>query len=145
VDGFEALFEESLRLFAGVGDVFEVARTHLCFGERLRRANLRREARHELGAAFDTFERLRAAPWADRARRELRASGEHRRAQTPETRDDLTPQERQIATFAAEGRTNREIAALLFLSPRTIETHLGRVFRKLGVSDRTGLLPPAAR
>jgi DNA-binding CsgD family transcriptional regulator len=145
VDGFEALFEESLRLFAGVGDVFEVARTHLCFGERLRRANRRREARHELGAALDTFERLRAAPWADRARRELRASGEHRRAQTPETRDDLTPQERQIATFAAEGRTNREIAALLFLSPRTIETHLGRVFRKLGVSDRTGLLPPAAR
>ncbi len=145
VDGFEALFEESLRLFAGVGDVFEVGRTRLCLGERLRRANRRRDARRELGAALDTFEQLRAVPWADRARRELRASGEHRRAQTPETRDDLTPQERQIAAFAAEGHTNREIAALLFLSPRTIETHLGRVFRKLGISDRTGLRPPAAR
>ena len=71
--------------------------------------------------------------------RELRASGEHRRAQTPEARDDLTPQERQIATLAAEGRTNREIGALLFLSPRTIETHLGRVFRKLGIADRSAL------
>ena len=76
---------------------------------------------------------------AGRARRELTASGERRRPQTPEARDDLTSQERQIAALAAEGRTNREIGGLLFLSPRTIETHLGRVFRKLGISDRSAL------
>ena len=126
-------------MFTGTGNVFECARTRLCYGERLRRANRRRDARRELGAALDTFEHLRAAPWADRARRELRASGERRRASTPEARDELTPQERQIATLAAEGRTNREIGALLFLSPRTIETHLGRVFRKLGIADRNAL------
>ena len=112
-------------------------------GERLRRANRRRDARRELGAALDTFEQLRAESWANRTRVELRASGEHRRAQTPEARDDLTPQERQVAALAAEGRTNREIGALLFLSPRTIETHLGRVFRKLGISDRGGLPRPS--
>ena len=89
-DGFDALFDESIRLFEGTGDVFECARTRLCYGERLRRASRRRDARRELGAALDTFERLRAASWADRTRRELRASGEHRRAQTPEARDELT-------------------------------------------------------
>ena len=144
-DGFEAQFEESIRLFEGTGDVFECARSRLCYGERLRRASRRRDARRQLGAALDTFDRLRAASWADRTRRELRASGEHRRPQTPETRDELTPQERQIAALATEGRTNREIAALLFLSPRTVETHLGRVFRKLGISDRRALPPPSGR
>ena len=139
LDRFEVLFEESIQTFTRTGDVFECARTRLCYGERLRRANRRRDARRELGAALDTFEQLGAESWAERARRELRASGEHRRRSTPEARDDLTPQERQIAALAAEGRTNREIGALLFLSPRTIETHLGRVFRKLGISDRTGL------
>lgn len=138
-DQFDALFDEAIRLFTRIGDSFECARTRLCYGERLRRANRRRDARSELGAALDTFEQLRAAPWADRARRELRASGERRRPSTPEARDELTPQERQIATLAAEGRTNREIGALLFLSPRTIETHLGRVFRKLGIADRNAL------
>jgi DNA-binding CsgD family transcriptional regulator len=138
-DRFDLLFDESIRLFIHTGGVFECARTRLCYGERLRRANRRLDARRELGAALDAFEQLRAASWAERASRELRASGEHRRPQTAEARDDLTAQERQIATLAAEGRTNREIGALLFLSPRTIETHLGRVFRKLGISDRRGL------
>ncbi len=138
-DHFDVLFAESIRLFIQTGGVFECARTRLCYGERLRRANRRRDARRELGLALDTFDHLRAAPWAERARRELRASGEHRRPQTPEARDDLTQQERQIATLAADGRTNREIGALLFLSPRTIETHLGRVFRKLGIRDRRDL------
>lgn len=128
-----------MRLYTRVADPFEAARTQLCHGERLRRAGRRRDARRELGAALDAFEALGATSWADRTRRELRASGEHRRAQTPEARDDLTAQERQIAALAAEGRTNREIGALLFLSPRTIETHLGRVFRKLGIVDRTAL------
>ena len=118
--------------------MFECARTRSATANGCRRANRRRDARRELGCRARHVRALRAAPWADRARRELRASGEHRRAQTPEARDDLTPQERQIATLAAEGRTNREIGALLFLSPRTIETHLGRVFRKLGISRPNG-------
>ena len=98
------LFTESLRLFDRLGDVFEGARTRLCYGERLRRANRRRDARRQLAAALDAFEQLRAASWADRTRRELRASGEHRRRQDSGLRDELTPQERQIATLAAEGR-----------------------------------------
>ena len=138
-DHYDALFIESLQLFTRVGDVFEGARTRLCYGERLRRDNRRRDARRELGPALETFERLHASSWAERTRRELAASGEHRRRQAPEARDELTPQERQIATLAAEGRTNREIGALLFLSSRTIETHLGRVFKKLGISDRRAL------
>jgi DNA-binding CsgD family transcriptional regulator len=138
-DDYDTLFDEALGLFVEAGHVFEEARTRLCYGERLRRANRRRDAREQLVAALDAFEVLSAEAWADRARRELRASGEHRRRQTPEARDDLTPQERQIAALAAEGRTNREIGALLFLSPRTIETHLGRVYRKLGVPDRHAL------
>jgi DNA-binding CsgD family transcriptional regulator len=138
-DDCDDLFAESLRLFDRLGDVFEGARTRLCYGERLRRANRRRDARLQLADALDAFEQLRAASWADRTRRELRASGEHRRRQDHEARDELTPQERQIATLAAEGRTNREIGALLFLSSRTIETHLGRVFKKLGITDRRAL------
>ncbi len=138
-DHFDALFDESVQLFTATENVFECARSRLCYGERLRRANRRRDARRQLGLALDTFDQLRAASWAERARRELRASGEHRRPQTPEARDDLTAQERQIAALAADGHTNREIGALLFLSPRTIETHLGRVFRKLGIRDRREL------
>ena len=138
-DDCDDLFAESLRLFDRLGDVFEGARTRLCYGERLRRANRRRDARLQLADALDAFEQLRAASWADRTRRELRASGEHRRRQDHAARDELTPQERQIATLAAEGRTNREIGALLFLSSRTIETHLGRVFKKLGITDRRAL------
>jgi DNA-binding CsgD family transcriptional regulator len=139
LDQYDALFGHSLQLFEGTGDVFEEARTRLCYGERLRRANRPRDARRQLIAALDTFEHLRAASWAERARRELVASGEHRRPRSLEARDDLTPQERQIAALAAEGRTNREIGALLFLSPRTVETHLGRVFRKLGIRNRSAL------
>jgi DNA-binding CsgD family transcriptional regulator len=139
---FDDLFNQSLRAFKRTGQVFESARSHLCYGERLRGANRRRDARRELDAALDTFEQLRATPWADRASRELLANGQHRRPRTPQARDDLTPQERQIASLAAEGRTNREIGALLFLSPRTIETHLGRVFRKLEISNRRALTTP---
>ncbi len=138
-DDFDPLFGESIELFDGTGDVFEEAHSRLGYGERLRRAGRRRDARVQLTAALDTFERLRAAHWAEWARRELLASGARRIARTPEARDELTPQERQIAALVTEGRTNREIGALLFLSPRTIETHLGRVFRKLGVGDRREL------
>ena len=138
-DAADRLFRESIELFASTGDVFEEARSQLGYGERLRRAGRRRDARVQLIASLDVFERLRAPPWAERARRELQASGARRIDRTPEARDQLTPQERQIATLAADGRTNREIGALLFLSPRTIETHLGRVFRKVGVRHRREL------
>ena len=123
---------------SGTGDVFECARTRLCYGERLRRANRRRDARRELALRSTrsrSCARLHGPTRPPRAPRKWRASPR----QTPEARDDLTPQERQIAALAAEGRTNREIGALLFLSPRTIETHLGRVFRKLGISYRSAL------
>ena len=118
---------------------FERARTELAYGEFLRRARRRVEAREHLRAALDGFEALGATLWAERARVELRASGQTARKRDPSTRDELTPQELQIARFVAEGLTNREVAAQLFLSPRTIDFHLRNVFRKLGISSRTAL------
>ena len=137
-DECDDLFAESLRLFDRLGDVFEGARTRLCYGERLRRANRRRDARLQLADALDAFEQLRAASWADRTRRELRASGEHRRRRDHEARDELTPQERQIATLAAEGRTNREIV-LCFLSTRARSRLISDGCSKLGITDRRAL------
>jgi DNA-binding NarL/FixJ family response regulator len=93
----------------------------------------------QLRAALETFERLRAEPWAERARAELRASGETARKRDPSTLSQLTPQERQVAQLVSEGLSNKEVAAQLFLSPRTIDAHLRRVFAKLGVTSRTQL------
>jgi DNA-binding CsgD family transcriptional regulator len=138
-DGFEALFEESLALHPDDEDLFGKARTRLCYGERLRRSRRRVEAREQLRAALEVFERLGAGPWAERARAELRASGETARKRDPSTVEQLTPQELQIAAFVAEGLTNKEIAAQLFLSPRTIDSHLRNVFSKLGLTSRTQL------
>lgn len=138
-DEFEQLFAESLSLHPEDEDVFNKARTRLCFGERLRRSRRRVEAREQLRAALDTFESIGAAPWAERARSELRASGESARKRDPSTADQLTPQELQIAGFVAEGLTNKEIAAQLFLSPRTIDSHLRNVYAKLQISSRTQL------
>ena len=118
---------------------FERARTELAYGEFLRRARHRVQARDHLRAALDTFESLGAALWAERARVELRASVQTARRRDPSTRDELTAQELQIAQFVAQGLTNREVAAQLFLSPRTIDFHLRNVFRKLGISSRTQL------
>jgi DNA-binding NarL/FixJ family response regulator len=87
-----------------------------------------------------TFERLGAAPWAERARTELRASGETPRQRDPSTLDQLTPQELQIVRFVGEGATNREVAAQLFLSPRTIDYHLRQIFTKLGIASRVELV-----
>jgi DNA-binding NarL/FixJ family response regulator len=117
---------------------FERARTELCFGERLRRARRRAEARGQLHAALQTFERLGAEPWADRARNELRATGEtvHRDRSAS---DELTLQELQVALKVSEGATNREAAAALFLSPKTIEAHLSRIYSKLAIRSRTEL------
>ena len=91
------------------------------------------------------FLRLGAAPWAERARAELRASGETIRAPDPTARDELTPQELNVATLVADGLSTKEAAAALFLSPKTIEAHLGRAYRKLGVRSRSQLVRALAR
>ena len=137
-DDFDDRFTEALAWHERKPLPFEVARTRLCYGERLRRARHRTAARAQLRAALETFERLGAAPWSERTRVELRAAGE---ASTPDPAGtpDLTPQELQIALLVIEGATNREVAASLFLSPKTVEVHLTRVYRKLGVRSRTEL------
>jgi DNA-binding CsgD family transcriptional regulator len=117
----------------------ELARAHLLYGQWLRRGKRRRDARHQLRAAHDMFTAMGAEYFADIASTELRATGERARARTPETSFDLTPQEARVAGLAAEGLTNNQIAAQLFVSPHTVEYHLGKVFRKLGVSSRAQL------
>jgi DNA-binding CsgD family transcriptional regulator len=134
-----AAFEEALRLHARTPDSYETARTRLAYGERLRRARRRVLARQELRASLEAFERLDARPWADRARAELRATGATLRRRDPSTIDELTPQELQIALLLAAGRTTRETAAALFLSPKTIEYHLRHVYLKLGINSRDEL------
>jgi DNA-binding CsgD family transcriptional regulator len=136
-DGFETHFETAL---AHHDTPFEAARTHLCLGERLRRAGRRVESRARLRAALDVFERLGAQPWAERARAELRASGQRVQRRPPAPTVDLTPQELQVALAIARGATNREAAARLFLSPKTIEFHLRNIYRKLGIRSRTELV-----
>jgi len=116
-----------------------LARAHLVYGEWLRREQRRVEAREHLRAAHDMFGRFGAAAFADRARRELQATGETARKRTVDTRDALTVQEAQVARLAAEGHTNPEIGARLFISPRTAEYHLHKVFSKLGISSRRQL------
>jgi ATP/maltotriose-dependent transcriptional regulator MalT len=137
---------ECARLFTAALDAhseaslpFERARTELAFGEFLRRARHARDAREHLRAALDGFERLGAELWAERARIELRASGQTARRRVDSTRDQLTEQELQVVHFVAQGLSNREVAARLFLSPRTIAAHLRNIFRKLGISSRTEL------
>ena len=114
---------------------FLLARVRLSFGEHLRREGSRVEARDELRAALAIFEQLDAEPWSERARRELRASGETPRRREPSTMDELTPQELQIARMVAAGASQKEVAAALYLSPKTIEYHLGKVYRKLGITS----------
>jgi DNA-binding CsgD family transcriptional regulator len=118
---------------------FEHARLQLLLGEFLRRNRKRREARDHLRSAIEGFEQLDVAPWAERARVELRASGETARKRDASTLGDLTPQELQIARLVAAGARNREVAAQLFLSPRTIDYHLRKVFMKLGIASRAEL------
>jgi DNA-binding CsgD family transcriptional regulator len=132
-------FEEALAPDATVSP-FQQARTELLFGEWLRRERRRREARRHLRRAADLFRQVGAPPWEERAAAELRATGETSRRRDPSTLDQLTPQELQIAGLVAEGMTNRQIAAQLFLSPRTIDYHLRKVFSKLGVASRTELV-----
>jgi DNA-binding CsgD family transcriptional regulator len=118
---------------------FQRARIQLAYGQWLRRHRRVAESRAVLRAARDTFDALGSAPWSEQARRELRASGERSLRRVPEARDQLTAQELQIAQLAAEGLSNREIGQRLFLSHRTISTHLYRVFPKLGITSRAEL------
>jgi DNA-binding NarL/FixJ family response regulator len=118
---------------------FERARTLLCHGERLRRARRRADARRPLRDALAIFDRLGAADWAARTRQELRATGTTAPSAARPELAELTPHEVQIALMVAEGRTNREVAAAMFLAPKTVEHHLTTIFRKLGLRRRTEL------
>ena len=135
----DAHLAEALRLHDRHRRPLDRARTELLIGERLRRARRKAEARAPLRAALEAFEGAGAEPWAERARDELRAAGgvAPRRGQRP--LDRLTPQELQVARLVARGDSNRDVAAALFLSPRTVEYHLHKVFRKLGVRARAEL------
>ena len=139
-DRFDTLLSRSADAFGDLGAGFEEARSRLCLGERLRRAGRRVEARRQLRAALRRFEDMSCTPWVERTERELKASGETLRARdAAHGIDELTPQEVQVATMAASGRSNKDIAAELFLSVKTIEAHLHRVYRKLGVHSRREL------
>ena len=123
----------------------DLARARLVYGEWLRRQRRRRDARDQLGRAYEIFDSVGAAAFADRARIELRASGGQARERAVETPDALTAQEALIARLAGDGASNPEIAAQLFISPATVAYHLRKVFTKLGVSSRSQLaraLPP---
>ena len=137
-DEAEGLFEAALRADLGPWPLLR-SRTQLAYGEWLRRHRRSLESRDHLRAARDMFDALGAIPWGERARRELRAAGEASRRRDPDARDQLTPHELQIARMAAEGLTNREIGQRLYLSHRTVSSHLHRIFPKLGVASRSEL------
>jgi DNA-binding CsgD family transcriptional regulator len=144
-EGLEHPFSEALRLHGRTRDRFEEARTRLCYGECLRRAGRRVQAREQLRLALEAFDELGAAPWGERARSELLATGERARRRDPSTIDELTPQELQIGLVLTAGHTTREAATKLFLSPKTVEYHLRNVYRKLGIHSRDELAEQLAR
>jgi DNA-binding CsgD family transcriptional regulator len=135
----ESLYRESVAHLAGPRVRLELARTHLLYGEWLRRERRRLDARKHLRIALEAFTSMGTEAFAGRAERELLATGERARKRTVDTRDQLTPQEQQIAHLAAQGTTNREIAAQLFITQSTVEYHLRKAFRKLDVKSRTQL------
>jgi DNA-binding CsgD family transcriptional regulator len=135
----ESLYHESIERLERSRAAVELARSRLLYGEWLRRENRRTDAREVLRAAHESFSQMGAGAFAERARRELLATGETVRRITPDTRDALTPQEVQVARLVRDGHTNPEIGAQLFISPRTVEYHLRKVFRKLDVSSRKEL------
>jgi DNA-binding CsgD family transcriptional regulator len=138
-DAADVLYREAIERLARSRITLQVARTQLMYGEWLRRENRRVDAREQLHAAYDTLATMGAGAFAERARHELLASGESAHKRRPETRAELTPQERQIARLAREGHTSPEIAAQLFLSPRTVDWHLRKVFAKLNINSRRQL------
>ncbi len=135
----EAAYEESIEQLTRSRAAVELARSRLVFGEWLRRENRRVDAREQLRAAHESFSHMGAEAFAERARRELLATGETARRITAGNWDALTPQELQVARLARDGYSNPEIGAQLFISPRTVEYHLHKVFRKLEVTSRRGL------
>ena len=135
----EAAYQESIDQLTQSRAVVELARSRLVYGEWLRRENRRVDAREQLRAAHESFSHMGADAFAERARRELVATGETARADHRRERDALTPQELQVARLARDGYTNPEIGAQLFISARTVEYHLHKVFRKLEVSSRRQL------
>jgi DNA-binding CsgD family transcriptional regulator len=138
-DAAEQAYRESIACLERTRLRMELARGHLLYGEWLRREARRVDAREHLRTAHEMFGAMGAAGFAERARHELLATGETVRKRTDDTRDDLTPQEEHIARLAVSGRTNPEIGAELFISPRTVEWHLKKVFTKLGITSRKGL------
>jgi DNA-binding CsgD family transcriptional regulator len=135
----ERLYQEAIERLGRTRLRPELARAHLLYGEWLRREGRRVDAREQLRIAHEMLAGMGMDAFAERARRELQATGEKLRKRTVETRDELTPQERQIAGLARDGLSNPEIGARLFLSPRTVEWHLKKVFTKLRISSRMGL------
>jgi DNA-binding CsgD family transcriptional regulator len=139
VGGTDEHFGEALHWHERLSLPFERARTELCFGEALRRAKRRSEARAQLQRALDTFSAIGARPWVERAEHELAATGRSARRRDASASVDLTPQELRVALAIAHGASNREAATALFLSPKTIEFHLGSIYRKLGIRSRSEL------
>jgi DNA-binding CsgD family transcriptional regulator len=145
-DEVESHFERALVLHreaaedGRAGRPFNHARTELAYGQYLRRSRRRVDARSHLRAALESFEALRAAPWAERAATELRASGETVRKRDETADVSLTPQERQVAQLVRQGMSNKDVAAQLFVSPRTVDFHLRNVFAKTGVTSRGELV-----
>jgi DNA-binding CsgD family transcriptional regulator len=138
-DEAESLYREAIERLGRTRLQPELARAHLLYGEWLRRQHRRLDARSELRIAHEMFSGFGMEAFVERARVELGATGERARKRTRETVDQLTPQEAHIARLATEGYTNREIAAQLFISPSTVEYHLSKAYRKLGVKSRTQL------
>ena len=135
----EELYAEAIDRLGRSRIAVDLARAHLLYGEWLRRARRRIDARKELRTAHELFSEFGMEAFAARARVELEATGERARKRTVDTLGELTPQETQISRLAAQRHTNREIAAQLFISPSTVEYHLRKVFRKLGVNSRKQL------
>jgi DNA-binding CsgD family transcriptional regulator len=135
----EELHREAVDRLGRCRLALDLARAHLLYGEWLRREQRRLDAREQLRTAHEMFDSMGAEAFGDRARRELLATGETVRARTPDTRDHLTAQEAQIAQLARDGLSNPEIGARLFISPRTVQYHLHKVFGKLDISSRNQL------
>jgi DNA-binding CsgD family transcriptional regulator len=143
-DRADALYREAIVRLERRQLLPDQARAHLLYGEWLRREGSRVDAREQLSTAYDLFVTIGMEAFAERARRELLATGEKVRKRSPGTRDELTPQEEQIARLARDGLSNPEIAAQLFISAKTVEWHLGKVFTKLGITSRRQLRHAAA-
>jgi DNA-binding CsgD family transcriptional regulator len=135
----EGLYQEAIERLRESAEPAQLARAHLLYGEWLRRRRRRRDARQQLRTARDLFDAQGFEAFAQRSRGELLATGERASKRTGEATEQLTPQETQVARLVVEGSSNRQVAVQLFISPNTVEYHLQKVFRKVGVSSRTQL------